>query len=98
MLRTDGGLVMFFFIGGEDFLIPVGCQPRDRADKHAIVREVADFVLLHRPDRVTCITEMRIATPDPSKPGVHAVDYPDRREGIAVEGISQTGETAKFGL
>jgi hypothetical protein len=35
---------------------------------------------------------MWVATPDPKKPGVHAVDYPNRKEGISVDCLSRTGE------
>ena len=58
LLKTDGGLMMQFFIEGEGFWLPIGFQPRDRADKHALVREVADYVLLHRAELVMCISEM----------------------------------------
>jgi hypothetical protein len=39
-----------------------------------------------------CISEMWVATTDPNKPGVHAVDYPNRKEGIGVDCLSRTGE------
>ena len=38
-----------------------------------------------------------LANPDPNKPGVHAVDYPNRREGISVECLSRTGEAVSLG-
>lgn len=72
-------------------------QPRDRAAKHALVREVADYVLLHRAELVMCISEAWIAATDPNKPGVHAVDYPNRREGITVDCLSRTGEMVSLG-
>lgn len=43
MLKRDGGLMICFFIEGDGIWIPYGFQPRDRAEKHVLVREVADF-------------------------------------------------------
>jgi hypothetical protein len=92
MLKRDGGLVMFFFIEGDGTVVPYGFQPRDRAEKHVLVREVADFVLLHRAEQVTSVAECWFAKHDPKEPFVYAVNHPNRREGIAVDGISRTGE------
>ena len=96
ILKREGYLIPAFFIEGEGLWLPVMYQPRDRADKHAIVREVADAVLLHRADLVSCIQEAWITTPNPKKPSVHAVDDPARREGILVACLSRTGETTSL--
>jgi hypothetical protein len=96
MLKRDEGLVMFFFIEGDGIFVPCGFQPRDRAEKHVLVREVADFVLLHRAEMVTCISEIWTADYDPNKPVVHAIDSPDRREAIAVDSVNRNGETVSL--
>jgi hypothetical protein len=95
-LKIDGGLMMCFFIEGDGLWIPIGVEPYDRADKHVCIREVADLVYLYRADLVTCIYEAWIATQDLNRPDLHAVDYPNRREGISVECLDRTGETDRL--
>jgi hypothetical protein len=95
LLKRDGHLISSFFIEGDGLWMPISYQPHDRADKHAIVREVADFVALNRPEIVTFMAEAWISEYDlDNLPTVRPVNDPNRKEGISVDSLTRTGQMA----
>jgi hypothetical protein len=92
LLSVDRYLIPTFLIECNDFWIPIMAQPRDRADKHVIVREVADVIFAHQANAVTFITEAWTAPIKVNEPFKHAVHHPDRGECILVECANQDGD------
>jgi hypothetical protein len=91
----DGYIVPVFFIESENIFIPFAMKPRDRADKHIMVRLAADAVVTHRARTVVWLGEIWTSKVDltlPSRPFRHAVDDRNRGEAISVTGISDSGE------
>jgi hypothetical protein len=96
VLNKDGLIIPAFFIESENAFLPYAMTPRNRADKHAMFRLVADAVVANRAHTVFSLgeawmSEVDLTGPPPS--WEHAEDDPNRLEGIMVTGITRTGET-----
>jgi hypothetical protein len=96
MLKMDGSLFPVFHIFAEKVILPVMCMPRDRADKHALYREIADSVFLHKANAVIFKGEawqsMVSLERDETGPAIHAVYDRYRREVLSVRGEDIDGK------
>jgi hypothetical protein len=96
ILNKDGFIIPKLFIEGEKVFLPYAMTPRDRADKHAMFRLVADAVVANRAHTVFSLGEAwmsEVKLDGPPQSWVHSEDDPNRMEGIMVTGITRTGET-----
>jgi hypothetical protein len=96
ILNKDGSIIPVFFIEAEKVFLPYAMTPRDRADKHAMFRLVADAVVANRAHTVFSLGEAwmsEVKLDGPPQSWVHSEDDPNRMEGIMVTGITRTGET-----
>ena len=93
-LLKDGFIIPVLFIESETTTIPFAMKPRDRADKHIMVRLAADAVVANRAHTVVWLGEMWTSKVDLTAPPPfrYAVDDPNRGEAISVTGISDSGE------
>lgn len=96
MLARDGFLGLVFFVESENTVLPLALRPRDRADKHATVRHVADVVAAQRARTVISLGKAwhsEVVLSGSKLPWQYADQDPNRRESIMITGISSTGET-----
>lgn len=73
-----------------------GLAMRDRADKHILFRNLAAEVERHNAVSVIVIGEVWTAEQEPSAQYRHAVDAPNRGEGLQVIGCHRSGEVHVF--
>jgi hypothetical protein len=88
-LQRDGGIVPVFFIEGVDSLQPLMYQTDDRADHHAMARQVAELVRLERAVSVLHMLEIWTSAPEAINRGIqYAADDPARGEAVQVTCIT----------
>lgn len=87
---------------GNQQMIVLQVLMEDRAGKHIAIRRVASFLSRQDIEWVILVNEVWLASFDPRNPppARHAIDFPDRREAIAVNGVGADGSfsnwTAEF--
>ena len=97
ILLKDGFVIPVFFLESDTIFAPYPMLAEDRADKHAMVRLVADAVIAHRAETVIYLSESWL-----SEVKLDALDQvvgypvndPNRRELLSVTAISISGEVA----
>jgi hypothetical protein len=92
MLAKDGYHLPFgFIISGNSFEIHE-LRMADRAEKHAMIRHLADQVRELKANQFIFVNEVWTAMVRPGDPLVHAADDPNRGEGFKAEGVDATGK------
>jgi len=95
LLKHDKHLASFVFAHSSDHksLITFHLVMEDRAGKHIAIRRVASFLSRQRIEWALLVGESWLASFDPSVPLTqHAAQLPNRREAIAVQGVSANGD------
>jgi hypothetical protein len=94
ILARDGHLVTFIFAleSEERSLITLELRMEDRAGKHLAIRRVASFLAVRNVEWAIMVGESWwITLSETGQTFRHAVQAPNRREAVTVEGVSKDG-------
>ncbi len=89
MLLADGFHLMIALVKSNNEFNIVQLKPDDRTDLHVMMNELASYCARVQANSCILITESWIAKPS-TKHGPFAVNYPNRREALTLDGFHKT--------
>lgn len=92
ILEVDAYLIPTALVKTEKGMQFFQLRMNDRADKHMMLRDLADSCKRLDAIGVMFINEAWVASAEFAVTGKHAIDYPDRGEAIVLHGLKQNGE------
>lgn len=92
MLEVDGYLIPTALVRTEKCMQLFQLRMDDRADKHMVMRDLADSCKRLDAVAVMLINEAWVAPAEFAATGKHAVDCPSRGESILLHGLTRSGE------